>query len=264
MAGPTRIVLTLHPETGDQAWLRLAADLARLLDVGVHGLFIEDRGLLTFASLPFAREIRLPTFEWHPISAEQMARDLRQAAALMRRRLDEAARRAGVPSSFETLTAPDGLPPYQTGDIVISAGPRAAMRRMVAAPERCETGFTLLVPPQTPQRASGPFAVLADGGPALEMACRLALAAHEGVILLGTDEAALHAAAQQAAALGIAPARIARRLVAGTGQAELRRALAGLRERLVVMPPPETAEDAWALAMALHVPVLLVERHCDL
>ena len=164
MAEPTRIVLTLHPETGDQAWLRLATDLARLLDVGVHGLFIEDRGLLTFASLPFAREIRLPTFEWHPISAEQMARDLRQAAALMRRRLDEAARRAGVPSSFETLAAPDGLPPYQAGDIVISAGPRAAVRHMtVAAPERCETGFTLLVPPQAPQRASGPFAVLADG-----------------------------------------------------------------------------------------------------
>ncbi|WP_298286148.1 hypothetical protein [Acidocella sp.] len=263
MAGPTRIVLTLP--AGDQAWLRMAADLARLLDVGLHGLFIEDRGLLAFASLPFAREIRLPTYEWHALSPEQMTRDLHQTAALMRRRLDEAARKAGVPSSFETLPGPEAPPPYRVGDVIIAAHPGAAVRRVsVSAAKGCETGFTLLVPPQAPARASGPFAALVtpDGGAALDMACRLALAAREGLILLGTGEAPLRAAAEQAAAMGVAPGRIVRRLVPTTNRAELLRALAGLRERLVVMPPPQPADEAWPLAMALHVPVLLVEQHC--
>ena len=48
----------------DRDTLRAAAEFARLLQLEMLGVFIEDRALLGLGALPFARELRLPGHDW--------------------------------------------------------------------------------------------------------------------------------------------------------------------------------------------------------
>lgn len=266
MSGPTairRIVLRLRPGAADPAMLRLVAELARLLDIGIHGLFVEDEALLSLAALPFAREIRLPTFDWHPLDIEELARELRQSAARLRQLLDQAASSAGVSNSFETLRgSPELAGRLGAGDIVIAIEPRAAPLPRLDLRAGPDSASLMLLIPARARPQSGPFAavIAPDSAAVLEIASRLALAANDGLILLSVQDKEGRRMAGHAADTGIPQSRIIRGQIPSAAAPEIIKGLARLHPRLVVMPLPDLAGDAWQVAINLGVPVLLVQE----
>ena len=58
-----RIVLSLHHGAASRSAMRHAAEMARLLDVGLTGIFVEDEAVHGLAAMPFAREFRLPSHD---------------------------------------------------------------------------------------------------------------------------------------------------------------------------------------------------------
>ena len=251
-----RIVLDLRSGMDDEAKLRQIAELARLLDVGIHGLFGQDDELLSLAALPFAREIRLPTFEWRRLDVEQLTADLRHSAERARYRLEQIARSAGVPSSFETLQNACPISHcYCAGDIVVEREP--------ARTEALEnTSYALLMPSHLRWK-TGPFVAFISPGQtaALEVACRLALAAHEGILLLSTHSGGLiDEAENHAAALGIPRSQIMRILTKSTKAQDIIAALLNVRQRFIVLVLSEWPDDAGEISLSLGVPVLLVRN----
>ena len=70
-----RIVLgcpTIRPNHG----MRLAAEMARLLQLDLFGLFVEEESLCGLAALPFVREFQLLGGGWRPLDIERLSRDL--------------------------------------------------------------------------------------------------------------------------------------------------------------------------------------------
>src|SRR5690606_38139035 len=78
------------------AALEGAATLAAHQQAELTGIFIEDNDLLRLAGLPFAREMIYPDVLGRPLDADLMRSRLREAAALARRAVSEAALQAGV------------------------------------------------------------------------------------------------------------------------------------------------------------------------
>jgi hypothetical protein len=259
-----RLVLDLGHGAGDAETLRAAAEFARLLGLDLHGLFIEDEALLTLADLPFAREIRLPTYQWSALDAQTVAAELRVTAARMRRLLDEITQSVGVTSVFEVLRGDPAAciaALSRAGDIVAFAepGPRVIRARHgVARVEAVtdDTAASVLLLPASPMPRNGPVvAVLTDAADhSLDVACRVAAAANEGLVVLLPEAGAEAAVRDRAQALGVPPERIAVRQTGVPGVAD---ALAGLRERLIVMARTGAAA-ASQIAAARGVPVLLV------
>ncbi len=252
-----RIVLDLRPGMDDEDRLRQIAELARLLDVGIHGLFFEDEELLSLAALPFAREIRLPTFEWQRLDMKQMAADLRHAAERVRYRLEQVAHSAGVPSSFEILQGAYPLSHcYCAGDIVVEREP-------VRTEALEHTSYVLLMPPRLRWKG-GPFAALIGPGQtaALEVACRFALAGHNGLLLLSAQSGGLiDEAENRAVALGIPRSRITRILIKSEKAQDIINPLLNVRQHFIVMSTSEESDDAWEISLSLGVPVLLVRNN---
>ena len=82
-----RLIIELgHGDASAEA-LRVAADLARLLGLDLHAVLIEDQALFDLTDLPFAREIRLPTHDWHPFNAARLADEFGHLASQARRQL---------------------------------------------------------------------------------------------------------------------------------------------------------------------------------
>jgi hypothetical protein len=65
--------------------VKLAVELASLLDVHLLGLFLEDPSLHQLAGIPFAQEFRSLGGGWHPIDLERLSRDLDLVAGSMER-----------------------------------------------------------------------------------------------------------------------------------------------------------------------------------
>ena len=86
-----RVILHLHHGATERAIIRAAAELAQMLGVALHGVFLEDEALPELAELPFIREFRLGTGAWQKLDRQQLAEEQRAAAAEARRLLDEAA-----------------------------------------------------------------------------------------------------------------------------------------------------------------------------
>ena len=269
-----RLVLEFGHGTTDVGIVRTAAELARLLGVDLHGLFIEDEALLALAAWPFARELRLPTHEWRRIDPETLAAELRAAAAAADRLLAEAVAALDIPGHFEVIR----------GDPAASIA--AFCRRddiLVLAPSRSASGLGLtreaaagraagavLVVPGGRMRRSGPVVAVLDdtADPGLDLAARIAAATAEELRILLADAApaAQQQARDRAAALGVAPGRIQLqpRPRAATGRApgeDLPAALAGLRESLIVLGRGVAPDDAAVARIALRrgVPVLVME-----
>ena len=80
-SGPyRRAVLGMATGSVDRDVLRAAAEFARLLELEMLGVFIEDQSLIHLAGLPFARELRLPGYEWHLLEPQRVDDELRAAA----------------------------------------------------------------------------------------------------------------------------------------------------------------------------------------
>lgn len=274
-----RLILDFGQGMPDAAIVRTAAELARLLGVDLHGLFIEDEALLTLAAWPFARELRLPTQEWHPIDLETVSAQLRAAAAAADRLLAEAVAALDIPGHFEVIRGDPiaAIAAFCRGDdILVLAPPRSApgLGRPREAPRgpaahRRAAGAVLVVPRGRARRPGPVVAALADAtDPGLDLAARIAAATAEDVRVLLPDPApaAQRQVRDRAVALGVAPARIQiqpllRDPATGAVMEDLPAALVGAPESLIVLGrglAPDT-EAAVRLATRRGVPVLVME-----
>jgi hypothetical protein len=260
-----RLVLAVgHGEAGP-ATLRGAAAAARLLDLALHCVLIEDEALHLLPALPFARELRLPTHEWRPLDPAGLAQDLAATEAALRRELASIAARLGIAQVLEVQRGdPEaclgGL--CVAGDIVVLAAKPDS--RLHQAALRSAAAVLLLpaaVPPPT-----AVVAVLLAGpdDPALEVASRIAQGSGAALlaVLAGGDPGAV---AARVAQFGIGADRLVLRAAAGRDLPALIAALGGTRAQLLVLDlatwdgagegGPVLAE---ALAQARGVPVLLL------
>jgi hypothetical protein len=281
-----RLILDLCHGAADPEIMRAAAEFARLLGLDLHCLFIEDEAVLALAELPFAREIRLPTHDWSPIDANTIAAELRQAAAQTHRLLDEVIQDVGIPSEFVVLRGDPAAciaAVCRTNDIVVIAEPGPAVARTTHGVTRLRAAAhesaasVLLLPARFKPRTGPVVAVPADAvDVSLDVACRIAAAANEDLVILlpqSVDDTAGNAVAghakDRAQALGVPRRRITARTVHGGQPDDVLHALTDLRERLIVMMRATSgagdATGASRIAATRGVPVLLIEaeHHVD-
>lgn len=229
-----RVVAGFCYGAADAATMRTVAEFARLLGLDLHCLFIEDEALLALAELPFAREIRLPTHQWSPLTADTIEADIHQAAVQTRRLMDEIISEVGVPSEFEVLRGDPATciaAACQTGDIVAvfeqgtpAFPPTHSLARLRAGAHEAATSILLL--PTHVKALHGPVvAMLSDAGDAaLDITCRLAITANEKLIIfllklpdsVAAEEAETRAR-ERAQTLGLPSSRISVRTIGGLG-----------------------------------------------
>jgi hypothetical protein len=265
-----RVVLGLWHATVSATSMQAAAELAQLLSLGLYGLYVEDESLLAMAALPFAREIRLTTHTWTPLSADALEAEMREAALQAQQLLNSAAKTTGIACVFEVVRGDpfsSMAAACRSGDILVIAeqtspglpGPRGAW----PLPDAVEPGCSILLLPARPRRAHGSIAVLlADAlDPALETACGVAAATGEDLAILlpeGTAPEAARDAAARARAAGLLHQRITARNVHGGNTKDWLDAMGELHERLVVLGrTAPLAAIAPRIAAARGVPVLL-------
>jgi hypothetical protein len=273
-----RVIVGLCYGAPDAETMRTAAEFAHLLSLNLHCLFIEDEALFALAELPFAREIRLPTHTWSPLTTEAVEAGIHQAAIEARRLMDEIIRDVGVPSEFEVLRGDPATciaAVCQTGDIVVvvaehglSAVPTThSLTRLRAGAHEATTSI-LLLPTRLKARHGAVVAMLTDGeDPALDMACRLATTAREDLVILLPEQSISDAAEkaeavaiERAQAMGLPHARISAKVMRSDRIDDELQALVGVRERLIVMTRTLSAAAAASrILVARRVPVLLVE-----
>jgi hypothetical protein len=119
-----RLVLGLQPSAPDRM-MQFAVELADLLHLELLGLFLEDTNLRAFASIPFARELRLLGGGWHPIDLDRLSHELDLVARSTERTFTQAAKRLSTPFQFEVIrgqTAEAIESISRTDDIIMKIG----------------------------------------------------------------------------------------------------------------------------------------------
>jgi hypothetical protein len=269
-----RVILHLYHGVAERAFIRAAAELAQMLGIALHGVFMENAALPDLAELPFVREFRLSAGAWQRLDRQRIAAEQRAAAARARELFDEVAAAAGVAQLFETISGDPALfvaATSQAGDVIAVAQPRLPAERLVHATARwleaahaCAASVMLV--PQVMTRREGPVAavVCAESDPALEAAARIAVAAGEALLLLVWGSPGLIEAAKgKARAAGLPSQRIIARGVRGVAPDDVIQALGASSERLVVLGRGACGVDDAAvssqIAASRGVPVLVVE-----
>lgn len=270
-----RVVLHLRHGAAERALIRAAAELAQMLGVVLHGVFLEDAALSEWAELPFIREFRLAGGGWQKLDRKRLLEEQRAAAVEAERLLDEVAAALGVTQLFEIISGDPALlfaATSQTGDIIVVAQPRLPAEHLVhatagwlEAAHGC--GASVMLVPQALARRSGPVAavVCSESDPALDIAARIAVAAGEKLLLLvwGKPEVA-KAAVEHARSVGLSPQRITTRSVREVTPEDVLQALGTGGERLVVLARGACGADDAAvsarIAASRGVPVLVVEQ----
>lgn len=265
-----RIILHLRYGSAEQATVHAAAELARMLGLALHGVFVQEEALTELTALPFVREFRLATGVWQALDPRRIAEEQRQAVEQARRLLDEAAAAFGISFLFDTgsekLTAVS-----RRGDIIVVAQPRLPAEQLAHATagwlEAAHGhGASVMLVPQSLARRKGPIAavVCAAADPALAVAARLAVSAGEDLVLLvfGADALAAEVTAKARAA-GLPPSRMTVRRLAGIAPEQVVHELDASAERLVVLARGACGADDAAvssqIATARGIPVLVVE-----
>lgn len=268
MAQQQRIVLHLRYGSAERVTIRAAAELAHMLGLALHGVFLQDEALTELTALPFVREFRLATGAWQVLDAQRIAEEQRAAVDEARRLLDEAAAAFGVSFLFDM----GGAAASREGDIIVVAQPRLPAEQLVHATAgwleaaHSRGASVMLVPPALARR-EGPIAVVVcpESDATLTIAARLAVSAGERLLVLawGPPEMARQAV-EQARAAGLPAARIMVRQLSGVSPEQVAEALDASGERLVVLASGACGADNAAvsslLASSRGVPVLVVER----
>jgi len=270
-----RLIVELCHGGADQRTLSVVAEFASVLELDLHGLFIEDEALLALAELPFAREIRLPTHEWRKLETGRIAGELQRAAQDAHRLLHAVADALGVPDAFEVRRGD----PAETiaemasrSDVIVVAAQAAAGGGLAPAASRLRAAAhgsaasLLLLPGRLVRRAGVVVALLTDAGdPSLVPAARAA--ANTGGRLLALlpdgDPAMADRVVQRALTLGVQRSHVATRSLGGLHAEDVLHALGHVRERFVVLTRDASAAGELAgaarIAADRGVPVLLVE-----
>ena len=240
-----RVVLDLPPREADRNLLQAAVELARLLDAELHAVFVQDQALAALADFPFARELRLPTHDWQPMTGARLADDWRAAIGKARRDLDSMRAARGVRGETE-IQQGDPASLIATictaSDIVVVAAPAQAADRVTGvhtqrslAAYHCMASVLML--PSARMPGQGAIAVLAG------------------------DQGASRAVAAQIAAR--AGAKLVELLPTGRNGADILAALRGVPARLLVVTRGAVLPDADATLQAIAeggaVPVLVLE-----
>lgn len=196
--------------------MRLAVDLADLLQLDLLGLFLEDTSLHDLAGMPFAREIRPLGGGWHPIDLDRLSRDVELSARSIERMFTDAAKRLATRHQFEVTRGPmtETIASIsRTDDIVMIVEPLSAAERVAQQFTWLLQGAfrsaaaVMLVPPRI-ARTKGPVAAIAatTDDPGFRAAAAIAIAAKEDLIIVDIcevpiDEARIRALAAE---LGLA------------------------------------------------------------
>lgn len=269
-----RLLLDLRPGRLDRTALRAAAELARLLDVEILGIFVEDQSVVGAANLPFARELQLPARDWRPVNAERLSAELQAAAEHARLLLLREGEAAGISCRFmvrrgDPATTIASLCGFH--DIVAIAEPEEAIERLTDTAGRVRNAAlsseaTVLLLPSRPSRSTGPVVTLvaAIDDPALAIAAHLAAASYAPlVVFFAADSAPATAAIRNASrAAGMPAERMEVLPLASRTIPFLLDALDAQQGRLVVMSRNGIALPDGApmrFAEALGVPVLVIE-----
>jgi len=267
-----RLVLGLQPRAPDHA-MRLAVELAELLNLELVGLFLEDTNLRSLASLPFAREFRPLGGGWHPIDTEHLSRELEAAARSAEEILAAAAKRLSW--RFEVARGPMAATIAaisQTSDIVVIAEPSSAAERVTQQfswliEAAFKSAASVMVVPRQIARVQGPIVALATtpDDPSIGMAANIALAANEELVVVDVCERPIDDAQIKALATGgLTIKHTVAGKAAGANATALAQVLRPLRERLVVIARSASdSESASVIAAERKAPVLVVEATRD-
>ena len=95
-----RVVVMLDAASENRSAIDIAVRLAVRTRTPLHGLFVEDQDLFRLADLPFARQVTIGRGA-EPLSAENIALQLRAEAERARHELASAAKRRQVECTFE-------------------------------------------------------------------------------------------------------------------------------------------------------------------
>ena len=265
-----RLVLGLQSSAPDPA-MRLAVELAELLDLDLLGLFLEDASLRDLAGIPFAREFRLLGGGWHSLDLDRLVHDMEVAARGMERTFTQAVGSLSKRSQFEVMRGPvaEAITSISnTSDIVMIVEPTSAAERvsgqfswLVKAAFR-SVAAVMLVPSRI-IRFKGPIVAVAMAGddPTIAAAAAIAVAAKEKLIVIapGGRDRENPRTAQLAAKTGLTIQYVTAGDLSADSTACLK-AMRHLQERLVVMARlPFDGATASAIVTARQVPVLVIE-----
>jgi hypothetical protein len=273
-AAQRRVVLHLRHGGAERGVVRAAAELAQILGVILHGVFVQDEALPDLAELPFIREFRLGNGGWQKLDRGRLADEQRAAATDARRLLDEVAAAIGVTRLFQVIRDDPALfvaATLHAGDIMVIAQPRLPADRLVHSTARWleaahASAASVMLVPQVLLRRSGPVAavVCAESDPALRIAARIAVAAGEALLLLVFGDADLtNAATEHARGVGLPGRRIKVQAIRSVTPEDVLDGLHDNDERLVVLGRGACGADDAAvsahIAASRGVPVLVVE-----
>ncbi len=265
-----RIVLGLPYPTPSHG-MRLGAELARLLELELLGLFVEDRSLLELVSLPFIREFDFLGGGWNPLDMKKLSRDLEIAARTAERAFKEAAKMVATRCRFEVLhgSMADAIASStRPGDIVLLFGETAnaaqggGSKWTASLDAAFQSSSAVLLAPARIARQSGAIIAIATrpGDQSIETAGAIAAAAKEELIVV---ENFAPAATGRPCELPPGTEVPLTPLPPAHGRPRDAWAIAaGLRhasERLVVMT---RGDDSLPLSIASerHIPVLIISR----
>ncbi len=260
-----RAVLGLHHHPSKRG-LMLAVDVARLLDLDLLGLFVEEESLLDLAALPFVREFSPLGGGWRAIDSERLAGDLQAAARAAQRLFAEAVKGMARSCEFGIVrgSMAEAIAAHtRAGDIVILSAPATAGEYSAEQfPLLIETALrsaagVLLVPRQIARQTGDVVAIAArPDDPSIRLAAAIARAAKEELVIVELFEGGDREA--RTGEEGRATRRTASR-VAVSDPSMLIAAFRGERERLVVITHGATDRALPSiLASWRRVPVLVI------
>lgn len=268
-----RIVLGLSCNKSGRG-MHLAAEIARLLQLDLVGLFVEEEGLLGLAALPFAREFQLLGGGWRPLDIDQLSRDLQIASKSVERDFTETAKTLQTTCQFEVVRGrmAEALASIsRAGDIVLLAEPTSPAERATSQfPSVLDAVFhsaaAVLLVPSRIIRGSGAIVAIATekDDPSIDAAKAIAAAAKEELIVIEPFRAA--GRAHPSAPYAIDEIQIPRISAAKGERAPLSMiwsAMHQVRERLVVIARSDENLLPSSIASMRHVPVLIVEPPTD-
>lgn len=232
-----RVVVAMQEGPAPAPALRIAAELAHLLDLELEGVFVENAALLHLASFPFAREFRLPGRTWEALDSRRMVADFRLAAERAERLLAAAAAGLGVASAFSVLRAdtPDA-PPFDArpDDILVISEPEAERPDWPLGRPGTAAGANacVLLAPARATIRHGPIAVAERPGAGLALGIAIARGAGEDLLLLAPAGGTTPRLAIEP---GFSTSRVRRRVIRNLAPEELARAASREHARLLVL-----------------------------
>ncbi|MCC6778908.1 MAG: hypothetical protein IT537_20160 [Hyphomicrobiales bacterium] len=194
--GFRRVILGLHHNVSRQE-LRLAAEVAALLRVELHGLLVKEDELAGLAALPFAREFRPLEGAWHAFDLERLALDLDVAAERAQRSFAEAARSLGLTCQFEVVRGSMAhaiASISRAGDVVVISEPASPAERITVQFQSMVTAAlgsaaaVMVMPPRAVRRHGPVVAIMAaPGDESAEVAAAIAALAGEELVVIDTS-----------------------------------------------------------------------------